>query len=76
MLPPVRVPHLKWLHIYVIEQQQAICAVIADNRKPWCKMPSEYDMAKVLEPLSYFIDDSDSGALESTMSLHLQFVHS
>ena len=46
----------------IIEQQQAICAVLADNRKSWCKMPSEdefttlEDMAKVLEPLSYFTD--------------------
>ena len=38
----------------IIEQQQAICAVLADDRKSWCKMPSEDlfttldDMAKVL----------------------------
>ena len=46
----------------IIEQQQAICAVLADDCKSWCKMPSEdeftmlEDMAKVLEPLSYFTD--------------------
>ena len=46
----------------IIEQQQAICAVLADDRKCWCKMPSEdefttlEDIAKVLEPLSYFTD--------------------
>ena len=46
----------------IIEQQKAICAVLADDRKCWCKMPSEdefttlEDIAKVLEPLSYFTD--------------------
>lgn len=46
----------------IIEQQQAICAVLADDRKCWCKMPSDdkfatlEDMANVLEPLSYFTD--------------------
>ena len=46
----------------LIEQQQAICAVLADNRKYWSKMPNEdefttlEDMVKVLEPLSYFTD--------------------
>ena len=45
-----------------IIEQQAICAVLADDSKSWCKMPSEdefttlEDMAKVLEPLSYFTD--------------------
>ena len=46
----------------IIEQQQAVCAVLADDRKCWSKMPSEdefttlEDMVKVLEPLSYFTD--------------------
>ena len=41
----------------IIEQQQVICTVLADDRKGWSKMPSEDEfttlevMVKVLEPL-------------------------
>ena len=46
----------------IVEQHQAICAVLAEDRKHWNKMPSENefanleDMLKVLEPLSKFTD--------------------
>ena len=42
----------------IIEQQQAICAVLAEDRKCWNEMPNKdkfttlEDMVKVLEPLS------------------------
>ena len=46
----------------IIEQQQAICAVLASDRKHWHKMPSDAEFATlealcaVLEPLSNFTD--------------------
>ena len=57
------------------EQQQAICAVLADNRKYWSKMPSKdefttlEDMVKVLEPLSYYFTDALSGEQHVTVSV-------
>jgi len=46
----------------IVEQQQAICSVLAEDRKHWNKMPSDgnfanlEDMVKVLHPLSIFTD--------------------
>lgn len=46
----------------IIEQQQAICAVLADERKNWYRMPSDNDfstleaIASVLKPLNIFTD--------------------
>lgn len=46
----------------IIEQQQAICAVLASDRKNWHKMPSDSEFATleavctVLKPLSFFTD--------------------
>ena len=46
----------------IIEQQQAICAVLADERKNWYRMPSDSDfstreaIASVLKPLHVFTD--------------------
>ena len=57
----------------LIEQQNALCAVLADDRKYWCKMPSEEElttiesMVQVLEPLSYFTD-ALSGEFHVTVS--------
>ena len=40
----------------------AVCAVLAEDRKYWCKTPSEEEFStiettvKVLYPLSYFTD--------------------
>ena len=48
----------------VVEQQNAVCSVLADDRKYWCKMSSEEELStiesvvKVVEPLSYFIRTS------------------
>ena len=46
----------------IMEQQQAICAVLAEDRKNWHRMPSDHDfttleaMSSVLKPLSTFTD--------------------
>jgi len=54
----------------MIEQQNAVCAVLADDRKYWCKMPSEEEfstienMVQILEPLSYAL----SGEFHVTVS--------
>ena len=46
----------------VLEQQQAICAVLAEDRKSWHHMPSDHNfttseaMSTVLKPLSTFTD--------------------
>ena len=46
----------------IINQQQAICGVLANDRKNWHKMPSDAEfatleaMCTVLEPLSFFTD--------------------
>ena len=46
----------------IIEQQQAICAVLADDRKNWYRMPSDTDfstleaVASVFKPLYVFTD--------------------
>ena len=61
----------------LIEQQKAmctVCAVLADDRKCWCKMLSEEElttiksMVQVLEPLSYFTD-ALSGKFHVTVSV-------
>ena len=57
-----------------IIEQQAICAVLADDRKCWSKMPSKdefttlEDMVKVLEPLSYILTYALSGEQHVTVS--------
>ena len=46
----------------IVEQQQAICAVLAEDRKDWHRMPSENEfstlesLVEVLKPLSVFTD--------------------
>ena len=46
----------------ILEQQQAICAVLADDRKHWHLMPSDREfttleiVSQVLQPLSVFTD--------------------
>ena len=46
----------------IIEQQQAICGVLADERKNWYRMLSDANfstleaLASVLKPLSIFTD--------------------
>ena len=46
----------------ILEQQQAICAVLAEDRKNWHRMPSDHEftileaMSSVLKPLSTFTD--------------------
>ena len=46
----------------IVEQQQAICAVLAEDRKHRYKMPTDNEFStlkaivKVFEPLSYFTD--------------------
>lgn len=46
----------------ILEQQQAICAVLAEDRKNWYSMPSDQEIscleavATVLKPLSNFTD--------------------
>ena len=46
----------------IVEQQQAICAVLAEDRKDWHRMPSESEfttlesLVEVLKPLSIFTD--------------------
>ena len=46
----------------ILEQQQAICAVLADDRKNWHRMPSDREfttleiVSQVLQPLSVFSD--------------------
>ena len=46
----------------ILEQQQAICAVLAEDRKNWHRMPTDNEfstleaVASVLEPLSSFTD--------------------
>ena len=46
----------------ILEQQQAICAVLAEDRKNWHRMPTDNEfstleaVASVLEPLSHFTD--------------------
>ena len=46
----------------ILEQQQAICAVLAEDCKNWHRMPSDHDfttleaMSSVLKPLSTFTD--------------------
>lgn len=46
----------------ILEQQQAICAVLADDRKNWHRMPSDREfttleiVSQVLQPLSVFTD--------------------
>lgn len=46
----------------ILEQQQAICAILAEDRKNWHPMPTDNEfstleaVASVLEPLSHFTD--------------------
>ena len=57
----------------ILEQQQAICAVLAEDRKNWHRMPSDHEfttleaMASVLGPLSTFTD-ALSGEVMVTVS--------
>ena len=57
----------------IVEQQRAICSVLAEDGKHWSKMPSDgdfanlEDMVKVLEPLSKFTD-ALSGEMHITIS--------
>ena len=68
----------RWGSVYsmvmrVIEQQQAICAVLAADRQNWHLMPSDSDFAiletivKVLEPV-HTLTDALSGEREVTIS--------
>lgn len=57
----------------IVEQQQALSAVLAEDRKNWCKMPSNAafsvmeTVVEVLKPLSY-LTDALSGEKEVTAS--------
>ena len=57
----------------IIEQQQAICAVLAEDRKNWHRMPSDTDISvletvyTVLKPLST-LTDALSGEKQVTIS--------
>ena len=57
----------------ILEQQQAICAVLADDRKNWHQMPSDREfttleiVSQVLQPLSVFTD-ALSGESQVTVS--------
>ena len=57
----------------IIEQQQAICAVLAEDRKNWHRMPSDPDISvletvyMVLKPLST-LTDALSGEKQVTIS--------
>ena len=56
---------MRWGSIYkmmsrIIEQQQTICGVLAEDRKYWCRMPNDNEfltmesIVAVLEPLHVF----------------------
>ena len=57
----------------ILEQQQAICVVLADDRKNLHRMPSDHEfttleiVSKVLQPLSVFTD-ALSGESQVTVS--------
>ena len=57
----------------ILEQQQAICAVLADDKKNWYRMPSDREfttleiVSQVLQPLSVFTD-ALSGESQVTVS--------
>ena len=61
----------------ILEQQQAICSVLVEDRKNWHKMPSEQELeavCSVLKPLATFTD-ALSGEKHITISAVLPLVN-
>ena len=65
----------------IIEQQQAICAVLADECKNWYRMPSESDfstlvaIASVLKPLLVFTDALSAEKCITVSAIHPLLKH-
>ena len=52
---------------HIVEQQQAISAVLAEDQKNWYRMPSDSEFLRLLKPLST-LTDALSGEKQVTIS--------